>query len=66
MPEGLRLPHKQNPNNMSKDKDPKASSQTSVPSTEVDKPLPQGKLPKDLQKLVDDEDSLLDQIYDGK
>ena len=27
--------------------------------------LPREKLPKDLQKIVDDEDSLLDQIYDG-
>lgn len=28
-------------------------------------PLPREKLPKDLQKIVDDEETLLDQIYDG-
>lgn len=51
---------------MSKGKDPKALEQTSVQSAETDKPLSRGTLPKDLQKLVDDEDSLLDQLYDGK
>lgn len=51
---------------MSKGKDPKALNQTSAQSGETDKPLPRGKLPKDLQKLVDDEDTLLDQLYDGK
>ncbi|KAL8867999.1 MAG: hypothetical protein Q9174_005284 [Haloplaca sp. 1 TL-2023] len=34
-------------------------------STTADAPLPREKLPKDLQKIVDDEDTLLDQIYDG-
>ncbi|KAG7007865.1 hypothetical protein G7Y79_00008g025030 [Physcia stellaris] len=28
-------------------------------------PLPKGKLPDELQKMVDDEETLLDQIYDG-
>ena len=28
-------------------------------------PLPKEKLPDELQKLVDDEETLLDQIYDG-
>ena len=28
-------------------------------------PLPREKLPEDLQTLVDNEDSLFDQIYDG-
>lgn len=28
-------------------------------------PLPRGKLPDELQKMVDDEETLLDQIYDG-
>ena len=30
-----------------------------------DTPLPREPLPKALQKLVDDEETLLDQIYDG-
>lgn len=30
-----------------------------------DAPLPREKLPKDLQNLVDNEETLLDQIYDG-
>lgn len=45
---------------MSKGKD------SSAQSAEEDKPLPpREKLPNDLQKLVDDEDSLLDQVYGG-
>jgi hypothetical protein len=28
--------------------------------------LPREKLPKDLQKIVDDEETLFDQIYDGR
>ena len=28
-------------------------------------PVPRGKLPDELQKMVDDEETLLDQIYDG-
>jgi len=28
-------------------------------------PSPREKLPKDLQKIVDDDETLLDQIYDG-
>lgn len=30
------------------------------------KNVPSEKLPQDLQKIVDDDDSLMDQIYDGK
>lgn len=48
--------------NMSKGKDPKESAQTSVQPTPLH---PHGKLPTELQKLLDDDDSLLDQIYDG-
>ena len=31
-----------------------------------DDPLPRESLPADLQKIVDDEDTLMDQVYDGK
>lgn len=51
---------------MSKGKDSQGLGQSSTRSAESDKPLPpREKLPNDLQKLVDDEDSLLDQVYDG-
>lgn len=32
----------------------------------LDPNLPREKLPVDLQKIVDDEETLFDQIYDGK
>lgn len=51
---------------MSKGKDSKGLGQISAQSAETDKPLPAREmLPNDLQKLVDDEDSLLEQVYDG-
>ncbi|MCJ1264171.1 hypothetical protein MMC22_004042 [Lobaria immixta] len=51
---------------MSKGKDSQGLGQLSAQSAEIDKPLPpREKLPNDLQKLVDDEDSLLDQVYGG-
>lgn len=31
----------------------------------ADTPLPREKLPQDLQKLVDNEESFMDQLYDG-
>lgn len=51
---------------MPKGNDSKALAQSAAQSAEVDKPLLREKLPKELQKLVDDEDTLLEQIYDGK
>lgn len=51
---------------MSKGNDSQGLGQSSAQSVETDKPLPpREKLPNELQKLVDDEDSLLDQVYDG-
>ena len=51
---------------MSKGKDSRGLGQGSAQSAEMDQPLPpREKLPNELQKLVDDEDSLLDQVYDG-
>jgi len=32
----------------------------------LSKPLPREKLPKDLQKIVDKEDDVWDEIYDGQ
>ncbi|KAI4211779.1 MAG: hypothetical protein LQ351_005419 [Letrouitia transgressa] len=39
--------------------------QNLTPNDITDAPLPREKLPDDLQRLVDNEESLLDQIYDG-
>ena len=36
-----------------------------VVSNKLDTLVPREKLPTSLQKIVDDEDTLLDQIYDG-
>ena len=47
----------------SKEDSNKAVQRRSNPSE--NNPLPREKLPESLQKIVDDEDSLLDQIYDG-
>ncbi len=47
---------------MSDKKGPNEAVQRRPP---LDPTLAREKLPKDLQKLVDEEDSLLDQIYDG-
>lgn len=43
-------------------------SKSQDPQERVAQPAPSAshsQLPKELQRLVDDEDSLLDQIYDG-
>ena len=40
--------------------------QRKEPRPDFSQPPPQEKLPKDLQKIVDDEDSLLDDLYDGR
>lgn len=50
---------------MSKPNGPRGSIQTSVYPADTDKLVPREKLPDDLQKLVDGDDSLLDQLYDG-
>ncbi len=49
---------------MSKSNDPKGAVQASLYRGDTDKLVPREKLPEDLQKLVDD-DSLLEQIYEG-
>ncbi|KAI4161128.1 MAG: hypothetical protein LQ342_005166 [Letrouitia transgressa] len=41
------------------------NNNSSKPNDITDAPLPREKLPDDLQRLVDNEESLLDQIYDG-
>ncbi|KAL8783957.1 MAG: hypothetical protein Q9213_004287 [Squamulea squamosa] len=50
---------------MSQDKSSSTSEPQRRSSGFSDAPLPRQKLPKDLQKIVDNEDSLLEQIYDG-
>ena len=42
-----------------------AGKQKNTMSSNLDAVVPREKLPTRLQKLVDDEDTLLDQIYDG-
>ena len=49
---------------MAKDDDTNESIPKRPPPTEADT-LPRVKLPESLQKQVDDEETLLDQIYDG-
>lgn len=49
---------------MSSDKDSDTTVQRRVKHSE-DGPLPREKLPDSLQKIVDNEDSLMEQIYDG-
>lgn len=49
---------------MSNNNDSKSTVQRR-PKPSEDDPLPRVKLPSDLQKRVDDEERLLDQIYDG-
>ena len=49
---------------MSSDKDSNNSVQRRVKYSEDD-PLPREKLPESLQNIVDNEESLLEQIYDG-
>lgn len=50
---------------MSKPNGPRGSIQTSIYPADTDKLVPREKLPADLQKLVDNDDSLFDQLYDG-
>ena len=50
---------------MSNPNSSKGAIQTSVYPADTNKLVPRGKLPTDLQKLVDDDESLLEQIYDG-
>ncbi|CAO1603389.1 MAG: hypothetical protein LQ349_007558 [Xanthoria aureola] len=50
---------------MSQDKSSSTSDLRQRSTGFQDAPLPREKLPKDLQTLVDNEESLMDQIYDG-
>lgn len=50
---------------MSKSNDSSSAAQDSLYRKDTDKLIPREKLPEDLQKLVDDDDSLVDQIYEG-
>ena len=50
--------------NMSNDKETSTSVQRRGKPSEDD-PLPREKLPESLQKIVDNEESLMEQIYDG-
>ncbi|KAL8919264.1 MAG: hypothetical protein Q9172_005048 [Xanthocarpia lactea] len=50
---------------MSQDKSPITSDLRKRSGGIQDAPFPREKLPKDLQRIVDDDDSLLDQLYDG-
>ncbi|KAL8698376.1 MAG: hypothetical protein Q9201_006611 [Fulgogasparrea decipioides] len=50
---------------MAQDKSPNDQNLRQRTKSIADAPLPREKLPQDLQKLVDNEESLLDQIYDG-
>ena len=49
---------------MSNSKGPGDAVQKRTKPSEMD-PIPKEKLPENLQKLVDNEESLMDQIYDG-
>ena len=49
---------------MSKNKDSNTTVQKPEKPSESD-PLPREKLPESLQKIVDNEESLFDQLYDG-
>lgn len=49
---------------MSSSKDSNTNVQRRVKHSEDD-PLPREKLPESLQKIVDNEESLMEQIYDG-
>lgn len=49
---------------MSSNKDSNSSAQRRVKHSEDDA-LPRAKLPESLQKIVDNEESLMEQIYDG-
>lgn len=49
---------------MSNNKDSNSTVQRRVKKIKDD-PLPREKLPESLQKIVDNEESLMEQIYDG-
>ena len=49
---------------MSNKKDSNATVQRAAKPSDAD-PLPREKLPESLQKIVDNEESLMDQLYDG-
>lgn len=49
---------------MSNNQDSNATVQRPAKPSEAD-PLPREKLPDSLQKIVDNEESLMDQLYDG-
>ena len=49
---------------MSSNKDSNTTVQRPAKPSEAD-PLPREKLPESLQKIVDNEESLVDQLYDG-
>ena len=50
---------------MTKENEADNAAKASLYRRDTDKLVPREKLPDELQKLVDDEDSLLEQIYDG-
>lgn len=52
-------------NIMSKDNSSDGAVQRRGPPPDPKAPLTRGKLPDELQKLVDNEESLMDQLYDG-
>ena len=49
---------------MSNNKDSNTTVQRPTKPSEAD-PIPREKLPESLQKIVDNEESLMDQLYDG-
>ena len=50
---------------MPKDSSSDGAVQRRAPPADPKGPLARGKLPDELQKLVDNEESLIDQLYDG-
>ena len=56
--------------NNSKAADPDAGNRYSTPvpvkDEDYSKPLPREKLPQELQKIVDNEESLWDKVYEGQ
>lgn len=50
---------------MSKDGKPERAVQRRGPPPEPSAPIPREKLPDELQKIIDKEESLFDQLYDG-
>lgn len=54
-----------NRNRMSKDNSTNGAVQRRGPPPDSKTPIARTKLPDELQKLVDNEESLIDQLYDG-